>query len=76
MLYMSPAPAAGTAVRSGPGRRWKPTAVPKSNVPPMFMPPKHKPVKPTSMSEEQEDALEARKAVSELDKFEQRLGGN
>ena len=50
--------------------------VPKSNVPPMFMPPKHKPVKPTSMSEEQEDALEARKAVSELDKFEQRLGGN
>jgi len=49
-------------------------AVPKSNVPPMFMPPKHKPVKPTSMSEEQEDALEARKAVSELDRFEQRLG--
>jgi len=49
--------------------------VPKSNVPPMFVPPKHKPVKPTSMSEEQEDAMEALKAVSELDKFEKRLGG-
>ena len=49
--------------------------VPKSNLPPMFVPPKHKPVKPTSMSEEQEDAMEALKAVSELDKFEKRLGG-
>jgi hypothetical protein len=48
-------------------------AVPKSNVPPMFMPPKHKPVKATSLSEEQEDALEALKAVSELDKFDMRL---
>ena len=47
--------------------------VPTSNVPPMFVPKVHKPVKPTSMSEEQEDALEAIKAVSELDRFEQRL---
>jgi hypothetical protein len=37
------------------------------------MPPKHKPVKATSLSEEQEDALEALKAVSELDKFDMRL---
>ena len=49
--------------------------MPKSNVPPMFLPPKHKPVRPTALSEEQEDAMEALKAVSELDKFDQRLGG-
>ena len=62
-------PAAKKAISSQPASK----AVPKSNVPPMFMPPKHKPVKPTSMSEEQEDALEALKAVSELDRFEQKL---
>lgn len=66
-------PAGKKPVAGGSGGGSKP--VPKSNVPPMFMPPKHKPVKPTSLSEEQEDALEAVKAVSELDKFEQRLNG-
>jgi len=62
-----------------PAAGGKPTGsskpVPKSNVPPMFLPPKHKPVRPTALSEEQEDAMEALKAVSELDKFDQRLGG-
>jgi hypothetical protein len=57
----------------GPASTGRNKPVPKSNVPPMFMPPKHKPVKPTSMSEEQEEALDALRAVSELDKFEKRL---
>jgi hypothetical protein len=48
--------------------------VPKSNVPPMMNPAKHVPVKPTSVSEEEEDSLEAIKAVSELDMFEKRQG--
>lgn len=48
--------------------------VPKSNIPPMMNPSKHVPVKPTSVSEEEEDSLEAIKAVSELDVFDKRQG--
>ena len=47
--------------------------VPKNNMPPMFMPGNYVKFKPTGVSEEQEDAMEARKAVSELDQFEARL---
>ena len=48
-------------------------AVPKSKVPPMVMaPPAYVHVKPTSMTEEEEDNMEALKAVSELERFEQR----
>ncbi len=49
-------------------------AVPASNMPPMVAPKDYKKVNPTSMTEDEEDKMEALKAVSELEKFEQRLG--
>eukprot|EP00961_Rhodomonas_salina_P022679 304398-Rhodomonas_salina.1 len=49
-------------------------AVPTSNMPPMVAPKDYKKVKATSMTEDEEDKMEALKAVSELDRFEQRLG--
>eukprot|EP00293_Proteomonas_sulcata_P019667 CAMPEP_0184300374 /NCGR_PEP_ID=MMETSP1049-20130417/10798_1 /TAXON_ID=77928 /ORGANISM="Proteomonas sulcata, Strain CCMP704" /LENGTH=94 /DNA_ID=CAMNT_0026611073 /DNA_START=109 /DNA_END=393 /DNA_ORIENTATION=- len=47
--------------------------VPKSNVPPMFVPKAYNKVQKQNLTEEQEDQMEAIKAVSELDKFEARL---
>jgi hypothetical protein len=52
----------------------KARAIPKSNIPPMMVPAKHVAIKPTAVSEEEEDSLEAIKAVSELDLFEKRQG--
>mmetsp|Transcript_51251 Transcript_51251/g.107038 ORF Transcript_51251/g.107038 Transcript_51251/m.107038 type:complete len:121 (-) Transcript_51251:381-743(-) len=52
----------------------KARAIPKSNIPPMMVPVKHVAIKPTAVSEEEEDSLEAIKAVSELDLFEKRQG--
>lgn len=64
--------AAAAAVKKAPKAPLRP--VPKNNMPPMFVPGSYVKVKPTGLSEDQEDEMEAVKAVSELDRFEARQG--
>lgn len=66
------APKGAAAVKKAPKAPLRP--VPKNNMPPMFVPGSYVKVKPTGLSEDQEDAMEAVKAVTELDRFEARLG--